>query len=238
MKKFFKKISDYIKKAAWIQPLLIVIVVFLVLFLLGPITECTKNVWNSISTNSNMKTIKYSEYVEKVRDSGEDDKYVFVFTQDDCDHCKSFYPVMNNYMKKYKDNTDFEIYSINLTTKTKGDEVIYKDSTAGKVTGETDNDMVKQLDERINDFKVYSNYTNDLTSVDSKQYNYVATPLVVWYVGGMEVRISNNFDGSVSSDANGDKALTSFKTWIELFEQSSFQAPDGWNQEFDLQYVA
>ena len=65
-KAFFKKIKDYIKNTAWIQPILIVIVIFVVLFSLNPLTTAIKNGWTKLTSVNKMETISYGEYVEKV----------------------------------------------------------------------------------------------------------------------------------------------------------------------------
>jgi hypothetical protein len=107
IKMFFKKIGAYIKNTAWIQPILIVIVIFVVLFSLNPITEAIKKGWTSITTVNKMETITYKEYVEKVQ-TGED--FVVVFTEKGNETCADLYKKMNEFLKSdtYKDG-DFKV---------------------------------------------------------------------------------------------------------------------------------
>ncbi len=246
MKKFFKKIRDYVRNTAWIQPLLIVVVIFLVLFLLSPIKNGISKLWTSITTSSNMKTITYQEYVEKVNDSKDDDKYIFVFTQKNCEVCPQLYPIMNDYLKATKKTRDFEIYSVNLTTKTKNNATYYKDKTLGNYTGKSD-DYAKQLDNRLVEWHSMLNAVSNeqtqygsLTEVSEGFYQYLSTPLIIWYVGGIEVKVSNTFDATVSKDSNGDRVYSSFKSYMEFPTAAQIKTLSvEWNaanDAFDLPY--
>lgn len=250
MKKFFRKIGDYIKNTAWIQPLLIVVVIFLVLFLLNPITTGIKNLWNLITTRNNMETVSYKEYVETIKDSAnayevyyndhdgdmtdyKDQKYIVVFTQKNCEHCDEMYDLMNTYLKSSYNNGDFKILNVKLTTKTSKGELVYKDKTMGKADGSVD-DYVKLLDQRIEDFATDAEGYNssDFSTVTDSVYTYVSTPMFIWYVNGMEVRISNNFDSQVSSTTSGDKSYTSFVDYMKFPTTPVV----GWDSEFNLTY--
>ena len=65
VKEFFKKLAAYIKNTAWIQPILIVIVIFVILFSLNPLTNAIKKGWTNLTSVNKMETITYQEYVEK-----------------------------------------------------------------------------------------------------------------------------------------------------------------------------
>ena len=125
IKALFAKIKNYVKNTAWIQPLLIVVVIFVVLFSLGPITEGIKSAWTSITTVNNMEKITFEEYVEKVekQEAGEQRDFVVVFTQKGCEYCPSFYKSMNNYLKNGHKSADFDIFYIDLSVKSTFTEI-------------------------------------------------------------------------------------------------------------------
>lgn len=256
VKAFFAKIGNYIKNTAWIQPLLIVIVIFVILFSLSPLTEAIKKGWTKITTVNKMEDITYGEYVEMVRNQDEDSQdFVVVFTRNDCEQCPDFYKAMNTYLKSdaYK-NADFKIYNVDLTVKStkvkiNGTKYVqYKDKTCGLAISptESNNDIIAQdyvnaLDERIESFLSEGvgegNSYSDLSQLSdaNSAYTYVGTPLVIWYSNGIETRIANTFSTSSEiSWVNNKVTDSSFRNYIEDFE-GSFKV-ENWNESFDLTY--
>lgn len=254
-KAFFARVRDYIKNTAWIQPLLIVVVIFVILFSLSPLTQAIKKGWTNLTTVNHMDKITYKEYVEKVKNAQDDEKFIIVFSQKGCDHCPKFYKSMNEYLDSsaYKAR-DIKIYNVDLTTKSskvKIDNVKYtqyKDSSCGLVSpaNSTKNDIiaqdyVKKLDNRIDEFKKSfgEESYSDLSTISDSTYSYVSTPLVIWYESGIETRISNNFESSITLSPDEKKATaTSFKSYIEDFggDTKSTVKADNWSEPFDLTY--
>ena len=97
VKEFFNKIGAYIKNTAWIQPILIVIVIFVILFSLNPLTAAIKKGWTNLTSVNKMEKITYQEYVEKVYAAEED--FVVVFTTKGDEICADLYDSMNQYFK-------------------------------------------------------------------------------------------------------------------------------------------
>ena len=104
-------------------------------------------------------------------------------------------------------------------------------------------DYILQLDKRIEEF-VSTAYIDvegsnqDMGTVEDSTYTYVSTPLIIWYEGGLETRISNNFKGIVTLKDGGKRAEpTSFKKYIEDFggDQSNSQKAN-WAEPFNLKY--
>ena len=118
MKKFFGKIINYIKNTAWIQPLLIVCVIFLILFLLQPIANGIGSIVSCIGDKNSMTEITFKEYTEMEEEAaqkGTDDdpiEFIVVFTQDDCSHCAAIKPYINHYIKR---NDDVKMYNVDVT---------------------------------------------------------------------------------------------------------------------------
>ena len=243
VKDFFKKIGAYIKNTAWIQPILIVIVIFVVLFSLNPLTEGIKKGWTNLTSVNKMETITYQEYVEKVSTN---EKFVVVFTQKSDETCADLYECMNDFLKTdvYKSG-DFKIYNVNLTVKSSEKKIngrkyeVYKDSTCGIVSAsniQTNDiialDHVKGLDNRIEKF-VQSFGGTSYSSVSAhtgSNYTYVVAPLFIWYENGLETRISNTWNSAAQS------SVSAFRTYITEFEVKGLEA-DEWDEEFNLTYA-
>lgn len=244
VKAFFKKIGAYIKNTAWIQPILIVIVIFVVLFSLNPITNAIKSGWKKITTVNKMEDITYGEYVEMVSSQKEGEDFVVVFTSKDCEICADLYKSMNAFLKEdiYK-NGDFKVYNVDLSTKNIKEKIDgkkyeqYKDSTLDLLaspneskTSILERDYLRQLDERIDSFVFSAGGTYaGLTSMADDSYQYVSTPLFIWYQNGIETRISNTWSATAHSSASD------FRKFISDFE-GDVDASDFWSDTFDLTY--
>lgn len=243
VKAFFKKIGAYIKNTAWIQPILIVIVIFVILFSLNPLTEAIKKGWTKITTVNNMETITYEEYVSKVATN---EKFVVVFTDGDTEACAPLYDSMNEFLKSsdYKNGTaGFKVYNVDVAKKSAKKKIDdkkyeqYKDKTIGLATSYTESneailakDALRSLDARIELFVSYANndYSELSGSTDgSRAYTYVAAPLFVWYENGVETRISNTWSSASNS------SLTAFRKFITDFEGVK-DSSDFWTERFDL----
>lgn len=239
-KAFFKKIKDYIKNTAWIQPILIVIVIFVVLFSLNPLTTAIKNGWTKLTSVNKMETISYGEYVEKVNEAADDEKFVVVFTSND-GTCADLFDSMNEFLKsdEYK-SADFKVYNVDLSIKSATKKIDgkkynqYKDSTIGlATTAEESNeeilaqDYLRRLDERVEAF-VTKNYSG--VGATGTVYNYITTPFFIWYEGGLETRMSNSWS------ATSDSSKSKFKAFITEFESDKDEGAEPWDEEFNLSY--
>lgn len=255
---FFSKVQAYIKNTAWIQPLLIVIVIFVLLWLINPISKGVTNLWNKISTSNSMQTITYQEYVEKVEaaaSSTEDEKFIIVFSQTNCDYCPKFYKSVAPYLKEsdYKDGTcGFKIYCVDISTrstkiKLDGTKYVqYKDRSLGICAGKSTKsnilaiDYLKQLDARIDQFaSVVGSSELSADTSDDATYKYVSTPLIVWYENGLETRISNKFADSFEGkwESSGKKVQNSaFRSFITDFSGTDGASNYLWTESFDLSY--
>ena len=90
VKEFFKKLAAQIKNTAWIQQILIVIVIFVILFSLNPLTNAIKKGWTSLTSVNKMETISYQEYVEKVNNAQDGEKFVTVSVPNNGKHLGLF----------------------------------------------------------------------------------------------------------------------------------------------------
>ena len=252
---FFTKIINYIKNQAWLAPILIVVVVFVILFSLSPITSGIKTLWAKVTTVNKMEKITYQEYVEKVEAQAADENaedFVIVFTRNGCEYCPSFYKSMNSYLKSssYK-SAGFKVYNVDVSLKSSKKKIdgvkfsVYKDKTLGVLSrvSETSEkilalDSLQQLDKRLQEYYTYD--SAELEAVSDSAYTYVSTPLIIWYSNGLEQRVSNTFsnDSNLSWETNksGEKTKAtdlSFRKYIQDFHKDN---EGEWNNPFDLKY--
>lgn len=243
VKEFFKKLAAYIKNTAWIQPILIVIVIFVILFSLNPLTNAIKKGWTNLTSVNKMETITYQEYVEKVNAGTE--KFVVVFTTKGDEICADLYDSMNEFLKgdSYK-NGDFKVYNVSLTTKSSKTTINgrkyeqYKDSTIGVVSKSNlqsseaiEQDHLLKLDARIDRFMSDVSTDGIQTLGAGEMYIHISSaPLFIWYENGMETRINNSWN----VDANG--SVSKFNKFITEFEVEGIDL-DNWTEDFDLTFA-
>lgn len=224
MKKFFSKIFNYIKNTAWIQPLLIVIVIFLVLFSLGPISKGLSSAWTSITSTNNMTKISYDKYIDLVNESKDGTsenpkRFIVVFTRKGCNGCEALQPHINKYVKS---NKSVKIYNIDLTLKSNNET--YKDSTIGNI------EDLRALDDRIKEYAESGNdvganpYTADDIASGTSPYYYVQTPLIMWYENGIEVKIN-------IGKSFGSSEYVAFKDFMKFPTKDDLP---NWSVAFDL----
>lgn len=243
VKEFFKKLAAYIKNTAWIQPILIVIVIFVILFSLNPLTNAIKKGWTNLTSVNKMETITYQEYVEKVNAGTE--KFVVVFTTKGDEICADLYDSINEFLKgdSYK-NGDFKVYNVSLTTKSSKTTINgrkyeqYKDSTIGVVSKSNlqsseaiEQDHLLKLDARIDRFMSDVSTDGIQTLGAGEMYSHISSaPLFIWYENGMETRINNSWN----VDANG--SVSKFNKFITEFEVEGIDL-DNWTEDFDLTFA-
>lgn len=189
MKKFFGKIINYIKNTAWIQPLLIVCVIFLILFLLQPIANGISSIVSCIGNKNSMTEVTFKEYTELVEEAaqnGTDEdpiQFIVVFTQDGCEHCEAMRPYINHYIQR---NEDVQFYNVDVTFNSSKSR--FNDKT---IKGSTVHEGLGKLDARINEFYQEGNSVNAEPD-ESSDLSLLGTPTFMWYVNGLEVRIDVN----------------------------------------------
>lgn len=180
MKKFFKAIGNFfvkiwrwIKETAWVQPLLIVSLIFGVILLIQPISEGIVALGDLISNNKkyykdNQVHLIGGDAMELIYDEEarfkDDDKYFLVFVNEDCENCNELYPAFKLLLEN-KDN----IFTKDIKIKT-----IYTDEQGDDYDIKTDkaSEMYKiffgedftsgDLNVNVNDFRnaIYSAHYN------------------------------------------------------------------------------
>lgn len=91
---FFSKIFNWIKNTAWIQPLLIVGIIFGIIMSIKPISKWISDIAN-VQTDSTFykdNLVNYDTFAKKVESNGDNDVLLVIFIDEEnrqCEQCKS-----------------------------------------------------------------------------------------------------------------------------------------------------
>ena len=118
---FFRNIWRYIMANAWVQPILIVALIFAIIFGLTALPGMFDKIgsWFDDSTDSKIKS-KYSKNIDidefyELYEGNE--SFVIVFGEDDCANCKTLYSTINTYMEdeSHRETVGTKIYFMNVS---------------------------------------------------------------------------------------------------------------------------
>ena len=180
------------------------------------------------SCQTTTEKITFEQYVEIVNQQQENDKDIFIFTASSCSHCQRIKPLIDNYVAKNPES-DFNIYELSVDyTRTLSNKFVYTDETMGQLTGDSSNDCLKALDNRIVKY-VEETQTQLVSMAGLGNYMYVCTPLMIWYENGIEVRVENAVESKLKKDEHGNIVLESFVEFLKFPEEKP-----NWNAPFDL----
>lgn len=180
--------------------------------------------------NNKNDFITYKEYVDIESSAIEGQKDIFVFTAENCPHCKKIEKSLDKYIK---DNKDINIYRLSLDTKSNAiGRTIFKDNTMGAVTGDISDDNIKKLDNRIEEYlketKEYLGFDSKMYKASTGYYSYVMTPLIIFYDSGIEVNIINNVESQLEYQNN--KVV--YESFVKMMEYP--ETYPNWSKPFDL----
>ena len=130
MKKFFKKIADFIKEAAWIQPILFVGIIMILILGIQGVGKAVNKAQNA-DWSCGCKETKADPYtkilaedvLEKINNG---DNFVLYIGYESCSGCQAFLPVLERYHREYPKQ---KIYYLSIETNDEGE---YKDATLTK----------------------------------------------------------------------------------------------------------
>ena len=177
---FFRNIWRYIMTNAWIQPILIVALIFAIIFGLTGVPKLFDKIegWFDDSTDNkikNQKKIDVDEFFELYEGN---ESFVIVFGEDDCANCKSLYKTINKYMDdedhKALVGKDVEIYFMNITDlledvekdfEDHGDDFINEKRKSGLFGKELEKSNFEYLEELGN--ILYNGYREILSSYNN-----------------------------------------------------------------------
>ena len=183
MKKFFSSIGRFLKNNYWLQPLLLVVVVFVLVFSLQGFDSVIESIRNWISPNSKCSacsSMKYEKAKDKIASVGDDEALYLLVYEDDCDACKNIYRNLNTYIKA----NDLDVYAVNIGIKeetTYTEQVTYYDATLAKDEDGNGYDELAELTEAV---RLYiAEYTD--ASITKTAYTYtLGKPTLIRFVKG------------------------------------------------------
>ena len=190
--------------------------------------------FNQTSTR-NYTTFK--DYIEIVNHQTKNSQDIFIFTSTTCPHCQRLLPLIDRFILENQ-NENLNIYELNVDSNKKiNGTTKFLDSTMGVLSGDSKNDGLKQLDNRISKYIEVTNtpvgIANEIFTMPGSTYSYVFTPLIILYQNQIEVKIINNVEQIVQMDKKNNFIYESFLQMITFPEESTI-----WHQPFDLTYYS
>ena len=177
---FFRNIWRYIMTNAWIQPILIVALIFAIIFGLTGVPKLFDKIegWFDDSTDNKIKSQKEIDIDEFFELYDGNKSFIVVFGEDDCANCKSLYKTINKYMddEDHKElvGKDVEIYFMNITDlledvekdfEDHGDDFINEKRKSGLFGKELEKSNFEYLEELGN--ILYNGYRDILSSYNN-----------------------------------------------------------------------
>lgn len=139
---FFARIWRWIKETAWVQPLLIVSLIFGIILLIQPISQGVTALADLITSNEkyyNDNKVKLSNgaarnliYDEETRFKDKD-KYFLVFIEKKCDNCRDAYQAFKTLFDDKTFDSDYKIKTISVDEQSSSYEVTDKESEMYKI---------------------------------------------------------------------------------------------------------
>ena len=187
----------------------------------------------SLTNCNNKQYTTFKEYTEIVKNASETERNIFIFTATNCAHCQKIIPYIDKYIKN-NDDENLNIYKLNVDYWVlPNDQYKFKDETMGYLSGNSENDCIKQLDNRIAKYVsrlgIIPSDEGEIAISSSQKYTYTVTPLILFYEGNIEVKIVNNVSKNLQTDEDGKIVYDSLVELLSFPEEKSV-----WNREFDL----
>ncbi|MDD4066077.1 MAG: thioredoxin family protein [Bacilli bacterium] len=165
-----EKIKNTFKNNYWLQPVLLVALVFVLVFGLQLVPKWVNN-WKTNHTDSTTCEKCTTQTLDKINERIDNNETFYVLiTQKTCSNCLKAYPIFNKLMSSYPNLT---IYSIDIEYDSTNEE--YLDTT---ITDEKIYNFGKLIDVAITSAGEASNY-----NATTDEYN-IGTPTVIQFTKG------------------------------------------------------
>jgi hypothetical protein len=137
MSRFFGFIKKFLSKNYWLQPVLLVAVIFALVFSIQGITTLVEKIGNSISGEgkcTDCKDITYEQLEGLLEEATDENPVIVLVTTDDCAGCQNVYKKISAFLdiKAYKDYKFFRIEIQEDEEKTQVGKEVYDDETLTK----------------------------------------------------------------------------------------------------------
>lgn len=234
---FFVKIWNWIKNTAWVQPLLIVGLIFGVIFSIRPIYEGIKSL--QTTTDEAVEFYKsYKKSLKKAENSEADklvstieslyngqevsnpygDKFFLTFVHEGCTGCSESYEgfklLKKEFKKNYKpdDGKEFKMYSI-FTDETTDETTTDRSAFSFFLDRQSQFFLYAAAEARGSYYDLNNNYNKeDLDALEDADYNNFKTPTII--LVDLEQRvISEVMFGTGSGNTKDEKAQLLLDCW-------------------------
>lgn len=208
IKLFFSKIKEFVNKNYWLQPVLLVAIVFAVVFSMTGFSNLASSIkgWFSKGEETckactTFTTSRYNVFDDAIEAATDEKDPVFILiTQKNCSACATLYPLLNKFMKTEK---NYKIYQLKLDYDKDGELVF--DSVDSKI-------KYHNLAHSLLDLAA-NNGENLENSMLNKGEYYFATPTLMVYANNSEDYYNNILRYRVGSFSSSDyTSLVSFFT--------------------------
>lgn len=220
MSRFFGFIKKFLSKNYWLQPVLLVAVIFALVFSIQGITTLAEKIGNTITGEgkcTDCKDITYEQLEGLLEEATDETPVIVLVTTDDCASCERVYKKLEAFLniKAYKDYKIFRIEIQEDEEKTQVGKEVYDDDTLTKA-------KLDALKMNIFEWLKYEDKTglNNKPSADTaNDFNITAPTLVVFgsssdaYDGNQVIKVLENITSS--SDSGKD---TTISTLVEFFD--------------------
>ena len=196
---FFARIWRWIKETAWVQPLLIVSLIFGIILLIQPISQGVTALADLITNNEkyfNDNKVKLASgaarnlIYDKEARFKDGDKYFLVFIKKDCPNCRDAYQAFKTLFDDKTFDSDYKIKTISVDEQSSSYELTDPESEMYKIFfGDTVTDNVDPIEFRDAIFSVgtaasheynIENYESDESSFSEiREGEDLYTPLIL-----------------------------------------------------------
>ncbi len=218
MSRFFGFIKKFLSKNYWLQPVLLVAVIFALVFSIQGITNLVEKIGNSISGEgkcTDCKDITYEQLEGLLEEATDENPVVVLVTTDDCAACENVYKKIGAFLK-IKDYKGYQFFRIEIQEneeKTQVGKEVYDDETLTKA-------KLDALKMNIFEWLKSDENEGDKPSADTaNDFNITAPTLVVFgdssdsYESNQVIKVLENI--TTTSSSGKDTTIT---TLIEFFD--------------------
>lgn len=220
MSRFFNYIKKFLSKNYWIQPVLLVAVIFALVFSIQGLTTLIEKIGNSLSGEgkcTDCKDITYEQLETVLEETTDAEPIIVLITTDDCATCQNVYDKLEAFLNidEYK---DFKIFRIEIQENEEETQVgkeVYDDETLTKA-------KLDALKMNIFEWLKYEDNTdlNKKPSVDTANDFSITAPTLVVFGGKQEAyensQVIKVLENISTTSASGKD--TTISTLIEFFD--------------------
>ena len=229
MSRFFELIKKFLSKNYWLQPVLLVAVIFALVFSIQGITTLVENISSSLSGEgkcTQCKDITYEQLEAKLEDATDESPIIVLITTDDCAECEAVYKKLDVFVKN---NPEYKVFRIEIQE----DE---EESQVGKEVYDDDTLTKAKLDAlKMNIFEWLKD--SDKTGLNNKpddytSFNIKAPTLVVFgseqegYDDSRVIKVLENI--RTTSNSGKDTTIDTLREFFTDVNIGNYKEPFPW----------